>query len=416
MRPTTTAFILFCTIILTKLTYSGFKGAYTELVIKNASTASLLALDSSTNRPNCVLAGSGPDDVDRDFFCAKRAKCVPRDIRIRKSWGSSWLASQIISDGPQSSLAALDVIDAFTSSRSLSIVISQCEGELSWLRDLRCNPQLRVYIYIKCGSRIAENVNMNACINIVNLRAIESSGPGGTVQHFVYNNYHNLTDYTFFGKDTEQRTGRIYKQHTHTLRRLALGLLAMGHDGGFVHVAQDPLDFGFRYQKCGKGKNLRECSRHWWFRRMDERNSTDWLSKILSMLTGVSHFKRDVHFWSLVQNFRVNNETNRFGGFRRDERGFPLQADAIMSRRIQNFCSNFERLACVPCDNAWVPSRSQFIVSKARILSLPRAEFQLSNIAHINDVYWGILFNCFIRHAEHKESQYPFLRCRDAIS
>lgn len=385
-------------------------------------------------------------DNERAAFCAHRASHVSRTLAVQRSTRAQQILSRYSETGSTNGWTAEDIVSAFTASRSLTIVISQCKNDVAWIQKLQCNPRLRIIIYIKC--EVAERFKQyhSECIHYHYLTVPEAKGPEGTLQHFVHENYHDLSDYTYFCKDNEQRGNAINAIPTNALRRLALGLVALGDDGGFVHTAQDPilnvsstlyenawslLQAAFlgntayynltkvpnHMKRCGEIPGFRECHKHWWFRLMDSRNSRSPMTRILEYMTGVRHFVRDINFYSFFPAVRVDKEIQPDGGFLRDSRGFPYGwTDEIgpKSEKINDFCSVYERFTCLPCTNPWIPARSQFIVSRQRVQSVPKTEFQREKAGNLGEYFWGLIFNCFELYREHREGQHAYIRCVDA--
>ena len=150
---------------------------------------------------------------------------------------------------------------------------------------------------------------------------------------------------------------------------------------------------------------------------MDTRNSVDLLSMLLTWRTGVNHFKRDKHNYSFFQAMRVSH-TGPEGQLPMDSRGFPASWSKNERQRLQmeQFCGTFESITCLPCNNPWIPARTQFIVSKYRIHAIPKYWFgHKQNNSIFSEYNWGLLFNCFIPYQAHKESMYPYLRCADTV-
>jgi len=364
-------------------------------------------------------------DVNHQDFCEVRTKFVPNNVGSEPRTTNKF--------APATTLSDTELIYWFTISNPLDIVVSHCEGDISWIQQFRCHQNLRVYIYLKCGnSESAFALSTKSCVQLVNLTAQESAKPEGTLRHFISTNYYSL-NLTYFCKDREQIGARLNKVPTGPIRRLRLGIAALGGNGGFVHTAQDPIQLDrymlsdlltlllglgntskvprSAYQRCGPSFPFTPCESHWWFRLMDTRDNKDWLSSALSWRTTIQHFKRDAHYYSFFQAFRNDNPDNSDvvnGGFSKDERGF-----ASSTRQdTDSFCSLYSTFTCRPCTNPWIPARTQFLVSRRRMQSLPRQLYG-DNSSLFMEYTWGLLFNCFIPYDLHREGKFPFIRCID---
>ena len=380
-------------------------------------------------RPQSRSVVSVDVDSSQIEFCAVRAKLVPNNA-VAKAGAIKQTNTSALS------LTDTEYIHLFSTSSPLDIVVSHCDGDISWIRQFRCNQNLRVYVYLKCGaSEAASAFSTKSCVRLVNLTSHESAGPEGTLRHFIHSNYYSL-NLTYFCKDREQIGARIAKVPSGPIKRLRLGLAALDGTGGFVHTAQDAIRhdpfkylsfdlytllFGLgdspnvvrpsAYQRCGLSLPFQPCEEHWWFRLMDTRDNTDWLSSALSWRTSVQHFKRDAHFYSFFQAIRSEipglNDNVR-GGFSRDGLGFP----SATKKDTDSFCSLYSTLTCTPCSNPWIPARTQFLVSSRRMQSLPR-HLYTANSSIFTEYTWGLVFNCFVPYNLHREGEISFLRCTD---
>ena len=369
---------------------------------------------------NTVFSTVLDEQLRNTSFCERRARAVPREIE-------STTAASLRTD-----IDYVRVIDHFTALRPLDIVISFCEGIVSWIDQLNCRDTLHIYIYLKCAHTAQEmdQYLLSPCVTLVALYIVNvTGGPEATVRHFIHENYDSL-NMTCFVKDRDQLGSRVQKFPTGPLRRIALGLLALGDRGGFVHIAQDPVRVGgsslsdistlfwgysyfhrasSKYHRCGVKHGFRECKRHWWFKLMDTRNNVDWFSRALTIRTGVRHFKRDSHFYSVLQPFR-KGELLDTGGFARDAQGFPSLEDRA---NLKEFCALYTLLTCLPCSNPWIPGRTQFIVSSQRMRSVPKEVYAETSKQLLYEYTWGLLFNCFEPFDAHVEGAHFFIRCED---
>lgn len=368
---------------------------------------------------NTVFSAVLDAQLRNNSFCERRERAVPRKI----------VATTVAS--LRMDIDYVKIIDQFTVTRPLDIVISFCEGIVSWIDQLHCRDTLHIYVYLKCAHSAQEmDQYVSPCVKLVSLHSgDDAGGPEATVRHFIHENYDSL-NMTCFVKDRDQLGSRIDRFPTDPLRRIALGLLALGDRGGFVHIAQDPVQLSVssledvstlfwghgvfhlassRYHRCGT-KRFKECNRHWWFKLMDTRNNVDWLSRALTIRTGVQHFKRDSHFYSVLQPFR-KGELLDTGGFTRDAQGFPTLVDRA---RLKEFCALYMLLTCSPCSNPWIPGRTQFIVSSQRMKSIPKEVYAATNKHFLQEYTWGLLFNCYEPFEVHVEGAHWFIRCEDA--
>lgn len=387
---------------------------------------SQLQLETTRGRQASNASGSGSSDssftipwltrLQDENFCRSRASTVPN--KLVKSTRPSLSRKYDY----------VKIIKAFVRSKPLDIVISYCTGDVSWIQELGCGENLHIHIYLKCSTStttLDQYLSM-ACVQTVDLFADGKHGPEATLRHFIYENYDSL-NMTYFCKDRDQNGARIHKTPTGPLRRLGLGLLALGDHGGFVHTAQDPavvdkkvlpdlftlLGWNIhpatstsQYYRCGSKLGFRACEKHWWFKLIDGRSSVDWLSQALTWRTQVRHYKRDTHFYSVLQPFR-NGELLDTGGFQRDHRGFPPLA------QVDSFCQLYSLLTCLPCSNPWLPGRTQFIVSSRRMRSIPKEVYRAANKQVLSEYTWGLVFNCFQPYEVHAEGGLPFILCDD---
>ena len=396
----------------------------------------------SSNRPGIQSVGmngtsanitwSGPFKIkDHELFCADRAAYVPNEVTVADSVAR--FGSEIMKKSNEIAYQ-VRVIEDFTVSRSLGVVISQCSVSVHWIAHLPCNQHIDVFVYLKCHEALLFERHSTRCIKYIDLTNAESMGPEGTLRYHISVNYDALSDYTYVCKDREQAGARLDNIATGPLKRLSLGLLAIGHDGGFVHTAQDPvfaqpmfihdiftllsgqLSRKSSFHRCGNKTGFLDCKRHWWYRFMDPRTSDDYFSALLTQRTGVRHVKRDRHNYSFFQAIRID-QTGARGRIALDTRGFPAQPSSDKEKlKVERFCHAFELLTCASCNNAWIPARTQFIVSRRRIRSIPKEFFTADENKKVFSEYnWGFLFNCFVSYESHKESEYPYLRCADKV-
>jgi hypothetical protein len=248
------------------------------------------------------------------------------------------------------------IIHQFANVNPIDIVVGHCIADVSWLDLLQSSSRLKIFVYEKCHHN-ATTAHNEAFRKTIPLLDASEAGQRGTINHFIYQEYDALNEFVLFLKDNNRKMLGLSM-----LKRIALSLLTADHRTGFMSLSDVPLQHQ-RYMRVHTGK---------------------------------AH--------AVQQGFKVMGRSNIDSG------GFPLGGQALHLK----WCSLFERLTCASCNNAWLPIRSQFLVSKRRIRSLPRAEY-LPKTSIFSEYNWGVTFNCFQEHRHHKPGSYPFFLCRDMV-
>lgn len=253
------------------------------------------------------------------------------------------------------------IISDFTSRHSLSIILGQCAKFPLWLEDLQCSGNLHIYIYLKCKTKIDEilakfDAERYSCIQTLSLTEKVYMGQQGTIKHFLYKHYYNLTEYSVFLKDNNKRYPGIS-----ILQRLASALLNLEKSERsvrFMTLSDVPPAFQSRIK---------------------------------------THSPK-------TRSVQISFQTPR------DIKRHTMRIDP--NSEVSKYCKIFEKFTCKRCRVVWVPVRSQFLLSREAINAIDREEFDI--VTSVHDEYtWPILFNCFVEKLQtrKKAKVYPFISC-----
>jgi len=252
------------------------------------------------------------------------------------------------------------LVKEFTSTYSLSIVVGQCNVFPYWLKEIECTEGLQIYIYLKCQFTEEEvRANLKAqvnCIIPVSLKSKEFKGQAGTIKHFLYNNYNNLSDYSLFVKDNNRKSAGL-----EIVQRVASALLT-------VQISPKAIRF-----------------------------------ITLS----------DIPTW---HQHKLRDHTQKTRSVRMSYR----KAEEIQDCRhrqnpesyVAKYCAEFERLTCTPCKSVWIPVRSQFMVSREAVKAVNRDEYDWQISEH-GEYTWAILFGCYqeVLNSRKTRPVYPYFLC-----
>ena len=256
---------------------------------------------------------------------------------------------------------SIQIISDFTLRSSLSIVIGHCLYFPSWLRKIKCSRDLHVYIYLKCQTSVDEvflkfSRKRYFCIKPVPLSAGIFVGQQGTIKHFLYEHYYNLTDYSVFIKDTDRKTFGVPVEV-----RLASALknVEKNPEGiSFMTLSDIPPAYQSRIRKqTAKTRSIRPS---------------------ISALVD-------------IENYTMRQDPNS---------------------EASKYCRIFEKFTCTSCKRVWIPVRSQFLISSEAVRVINIEEFNIKTSLH-GEYTWALLFNCFVEKLFIKRNtiNYPFIAC-----
>ena len=255
----------------------------------------------------------------------------------------------------------VDIISDFTSRYSLTIVLGQCLHFPSWLEDVKCSRGIYICIYLKCQTTIDEVFTKFSreryfCIQPISLNATIYAGQQGTIKHFLYEHYYNLTDYSVFLKDNGRKSTGIP-----ILTRVASALVNVEKSSGgvrFMTLSDLPPAYQAKIRKhTSKSRSVRLSIPH----------SLD------------------------IKNVAMRQDPNS---------------------TVSKYCRMFEKVTCTSCRRVWLPVRSQFLVSREAINAIDIKEFNVATSLH-GEYTWALLFNCFVKKLRTRRGAfvYPFIVC-----
>ena len=215
----------------------------------------------------------------------------------------------------------------------------------------------------------------------------------GTLLHHFYSNYDNLPDFTMFVKDTnkKQPTGLTIPQ------RVAAAAMAIDIDTGYINLADVPPLYHHQLQhNTQKDRSIQRALRN------------------------------DHHLQTTRQETKLK-EWLLDGGLLRDTpkvaKKAKINKDQLAWQR--QYCKVYDDMICdgSSCHDVWVPNRSQSVLSRRRIRSIPREFYLLSHPSSLlwDEFNWGLVWNCFVSTKEIKingrkpSSPLPWLHCKDDL-
>lgn len=255
----------------------------------------------------------------------------------------------------QDDLTSAHIIEAFAAEHSVDLVLGQCSSDVGWLERLNPSERLRIFVYAKCGNPTTRFVE-SPYLKVVQLTDKRFHGMQGTVKHYIYENYNDLGDFAIFMKDNNRKQLGLT-----LLQRLALVVQSAGANTGFINLSDLPV----------------QLHHHKWHKRTSKSSST----RLAIVGSGSA-----------------------------DSRGFPKDFDT------GKFCALFKRLTCRnDCNNALIPIRTQFVLSRKRMLSLPKAAFDIALADGFSEYTWAFAFNCYQDYKK-DATGYPYIICADDVA
>lgn len=255
---------------------------------------------------------------------------------------------------------SVGILSDFTSRYSLSIIIGQCLHFPSWLVHVKCSTNIYIYVYLKCLTTVDEVYSVFGrekyfCIQAVSLNATAYTGQQGTIKHFLFGHYYNLTDYSAFIKDNGRKAAGLA-----ILTRIGSALVNLEKNSRgvrFMTLSDVPPAYHFKIRHTLKSRSIS------------------------------ASFSNLVDIESALERQNPNST-------------------------VSKYCRMFEKFTCMGCRSVWIPVRSQFLLSRETVNVVDIEEFNILTSLH-GEKTWALLFNCFADRliTRKKVKVYPFIAC-----
>ena len=222
--------------------------------------------------------------------------------------------------------------------RTIDVLISRCEldGEtddpkrnpvfrMNDARTFQCASSVRFYVYEKCASKYTVPKNARDCVMVVDDSDshMYSGIPGTLFTHVLRNWDKGLADFTVVLKD-----GSKHLHGGDAILNLEMHLSTITNNTGFLNVGDVPAKV--------QGKIPRK--------------------------------DRDIRAIGSYVSKRIPSKVNSKG----------LEVMGKFAKKFNlHYCEKFERYTCKKCEGALVSLRQQSLISKSRILRLPKSEYHL---------------------------------------